>query len=293
MRLRAAESVVRSVALRVALVTVLLLGGCQDPSSDNEPTPSASRMPGSSATPTEPPYDAVADTPFAVPVPGRDEVKVFEATYGFGRTENRLTIYSPLKPSKKLVLVVPGPQPDADIAPPTVAWSRLLAVSGLNVVVADYQGTEHVDPGGSRALRAAIATAQAHFDRPAHGAISIVGFSAGGPYAVELLRGPTPIARAAFMYSRVEPTPPSAPRNADRYSLSSVLRRSEETKVLLAYGKRDEAPGIAAANRLFLRSPESDRVTIRHHPGGHAFELVPDDAESRSIVRAVVEFLAT
>lgn len=272
---------------RVLSCAVLLLAaaGC----SSNEapaPDPSGGGEPVSSPAPTATPPLA---QPFAVPVPEPDEVAVTQRRYaaGAGTAPTRLDLYRPVTGDpRRLVVMVPGPSAGPE-APPLVAWARLLAGSGLAVALPEYDGTEDVAAGGTGGLGAATRVAMAHFGIRR---VAVLGFSAGGPYAVRLARDVGD--RLALLYARVEPTPPANPPEPRAYSLTALVSEPGSPEVFLAYGATDAASGIAAANRRALGDEALRRTAqVLRHPGGHAFELTDDDPRAAAILKKCIDFL--
>lgn len=179
--------------------------------------------------------------------------------------------------------------------PGLVAWGTRLSDAGIVAAVPDYDASVGGSEAGREQLARAVAVLRERATAPGaeQPALVTMGFSAGGADWVTASFDPAnqPVSALVGYYADIEPGPREGA--ARERSLSS--RMSEVAKpLLLAYGERDDAPGILQSLRTFRRSATSPagRTTILTHPrAGHAFDLT-DDARTREIIRRTVRFIS-
>jgi len=234
-------------------------------------------------------------------VPGMDGVPVRSALpWGDGLT---LDLYLPPEPPPApipvVVFVAGYPDPGGMLrgAPPYTSWARLLAASGLAVVLAD-----------NRAPRADLATLLAHLRAAgpelglAPDRIGLWAASGNVPVALAALaRRPAGVRCAALSYGYAldgdgaEEVATAAARfgfvTAGEVTLDDL---PGDVPLLITRAGADVTPGLnASLDRFVVGAFARDLpVTVVNVPGApHAFDLVDDRPTARAAVDGIVVFL--
>lgn len=209
------------------------------------------------------------------------------------------------------VLLVNGDAPEPVIAPAKDwgvyrSYGEHLAARGIVGLPFNHHSTE----GGSRTaevareVAAAIAFVRSHADELEVDAdrIGVWAFSAAGPFAVApLLRErPAHVRALAGFYTIWDLTPfrdvdpPPSEAAITEWSASPALGESAAglPPVFVARAGRDGARLLAGTDRFLARALELGvDVQLHDHPTGqHGFDLRDDDARSREIIRAALDF---
>jgi acetyl esterase/lipase len=224
-----------------------------------------------------------------------------------------LDAYLPKQPGRPFpaALLVNGDAPEPVIARAKDwavyrSYGEHLAARGIVGVPFNHHSTE----GGSRTaevareIAAAIAYVRSHAEELEVDAdrIGVWAFSAAGPFAVAPLLRERPAhlrALAGFYtiwdlapFRDIDPPPKEAA--IAEWSATSALRDSAAglPPVLVARAGRDGARLLAGTDRFIARALELgvDVQVHNHQTGQHGFDLRDDDARSREIIRAALDF---
>lgn len=209
------------------------------------------------------------------------------------------------------VLLVNGDAPEPVISP-AKAWGvyrsygEHLAARGIVGLPFNHHSTE----GGSRTaevareVAAAIGFVRSHADELEVDAdrIGVWAFSAAGPFAVApLLRErPAHLRALAGFYTIWDLAPfrdtaaPPSEATIEEWSATSALGDSAAglPPVFVARAGRDGPRIISGTDRFLARAHELGvDVQLHDHPTGqHGFDIRDDDARSREVIRAALDF---
>lgn len=265
--------------------------------------------------------EAAADRvnrPLVLHLAGEDRVRVEKDLAYRTEPEARADVYLPAETGANgrvpIVVLLHGNAPSVMPVLPKdwgffQSWGRLLAASGFVTVVFNHR-LGYPEPRIEEAaadVEALLAFVRSGAER--FGAdpdrLALVSFSGGGPLLAPFLREPRPYVRAiAAFYSILETrgsqfyAPFLTPAQLERYSPVAALEAHAETgpPMFVMRAGNDQTPGLKGGMQAFVEVALQRNValTLMIHPRGeHGFENQNDDARTREILRAAIEFLRT
>ncbi len=213
----------------------------------------------------------------------------------------RLDLFAPLgaRPGERAPVaifvhgaLVRGRTPPATTWPLFDGWGRGAAARGVAAVTFDHRLTtsgNHAD--GAEDLAALLDFLRARQEELALdlSRLCLVVFSAGGPLAAPAVAGERAGVRCvALYYAQLDAAGASV--------VDALARRGGSAPYLLvARGARDEVPGINASIERFVAEARARGVAFAFHDhptAGHGFDAASDDATSRAIIAATLDFIA-
>jgi acetyl esterase/lipase len=255
--------------------------------------------------------------PLVYHVAGEDKVRVQKDRVYRSEPELKADIYEPLESvgarAPIVIFLHGGVPPEVPLRPKDwgiyQGWGRLMGASGF-VAVAFNHRLGFPNPMMAEAaddvekligyVRGHAAEFGADPDR-----ICLASYSAGGPLLAPYLRQPRPFIRClAAFYSILDIRDSDHHRRflkPDQLDLFSPAKQLEEhaataPPIFLMRAGRDQVPGLNAWMEKFLDVAirKNAQITLMiHATGAHGFENTNDDARSREILKAAIEFMKT
>ena len=182
---------------------------------------------------------------------------------------------------------------------PVVSWARLIAASGMAVVVGSNRAPAEDARALLRFVRSAAGTLGIDASR-----IGVWAASGNAPTGLSLLmeEGPDPLACAAFCYpflldldgATYVAEAAAVYHFVDACAGRSIADLPGATPILLARAGREETPHLNESLDAFVSRALGRNLPltlVNHAEGPHAFDLFHDSAETRAVVGQVLEFL--
>jgi acetyl esterase/lipase len=268
----------------------------------------------------QPPRRTMAEivmTPVVYKVPGMERVSVRrDIVYKSGDPRLKMDVYTPHGPARgarrpAVLFIHGGVGPDASPKDWGVyaSWGRLVAASGMVGVTFTHRlgFPRTMLTEGAADVSAAVAYVRANADALGIDGdrLCLAAFSAGGPMLSPAMRDRPPHVRClvafyAFMdVAQLEPHRQHETPEAVR-DLSPITHLAREAghiaPLFVARAGLDAVPTMNDSIDRFVREAVSKNaaVTVYNHPRGvHGFDNQTDDARSREIIRAALEFMKT
>lgn len=275
---------------------------------------------GAAARQQPPPRRTMAEivmTPVVYKVPGMERVSVRrDITYKSGDPRLKMDVYTPhgsargaRRPAVLFIHGGVGP----DVSPKDwgvyVSWGRLVAASGMVGVTFTHRlgFPKTMLAEGAADVSDAVAYVRANADALGIDGdrLCLAAFSAGGPMLSPAMRDRPPHVRclvAFYAFMDVQQSEPHRRHETPEAvrDLSPITHLAADAgrvaPLFVARAGLDQVPTMNDSIDRFVREAVSKNaaVTVYNHPRGvHGFDNQTDDARSREIIRAALEFMKT
>jgi len=260
-------------------------------------------------------FAEAVNRPLVYRVGGEDKVQVRKDLAYRTDPEAKADVYQPAAgaPAGRapVVVFIHGGVPAVPVRPKDwgifQGWGRLMAASGF-VAVAFNHRLGFPEPFMAEAadnvekllayVRGHAAELGADPER-----IALAAYSAGGPLLSAYIREPRPYVRCLLAFYSILDIRDSEfhrrflkPEQLELYSPAAQLERraAGAPPLFVMRAGRDRIPGLNAWMEKFLDAAIENNAPLTlmiHASGAHGFENQDDDARSREILRAAIEFL--
>ncbi len=275
-----------------------------------------------SQNPSQPPTEErlasflqAVNRPVVLTKPGMDRVRIRkDVVYKLaGEVPLKLDLYLPTDSGSSypiIVLIHGGVSADIPVKPKSwgiyQSWGKLLAASGFAAVAFNHRvGFPSPNLGNAEQdLADLLGTLQSRSKEfgvdPAR--IGLFSFSAGGPLIAPYISGGQPNIKAiAAFYSFLDLEQSDlhkqflSPDQLQHFSATYQLKaaRGKTVPLFVGIGGNDQVPGVKVSEDAFVASGLESNAPIavfNHASGAHGFDNSNDDARSREIIAAVIQF---